>query len=179
MCDSVMSLNKLYVRVVVQGGKVVLNPQVVEVIKSSGFDPDEVSRKVLDRVGPLLQLGFRTINVEIDLVPGRYYEINPMLPSITEMLLKCVGRDEGPHSTQEKVGDLDIVKIAEIAYYKFPELKSKGFRKALKQVLSAAATIGITVNGRNPEEVIRELDGGSYDDVINRFEERLREEGLL
>jgi len=174
-----MSVRKQYVRVAVQGGKVVLSPQIAELLKENGFNPDEISKRIAEKVSPILQLGFRNVNVEVDFVPRSYYEINVIMPPVTELLLRCAGREEGPHSTQEVVGNLDLAKAAEIAYYKFPELKSRDFKRALKQVLSAAATIGITVNGRNPRDVIKEVDGGAYDDIIAKFEKRLREEGLL
>jgi len=64
-------------------------------------------------------------------------------------------------------------KIVQMAVAKYPELKSRSLKSAVKQVLSTCKAMGITVGGKPAAEVMREVDGGAYDDMIKKAEEQL------
>lgn len=40
----------------------------------------------------------------------------------------------------------------------------------MKQLLSTCKAMGVAVDGRPAEEVMKELDGGRYAEIINKFE---------
>ncbi|MEZ0248140.1 MAG: 50S ribosomal protein L11, partial [Thermoproteus sp.] len=65
-------------------------------------------------------------------------------------------------------------KIVQIAAAKYPELKSKSLKSAVKQVLSTCKAMGITVDGKPAVEAMKAVDGGAYDDIIHKAEEQLR-----
>ncbi|MEM0366614.1 MAG: hypothetical protein QW446_04470 [Acidilobaceae archaeon] len=93
-------------------------------------------------------------------------------PTVTELLLKAVGASEPSGDPAHKsIGDLPLEKIIEIVIEKKPDLLAKTLKGAVKTVLGSAKSIGITVNGKDPKIVSRELDQGLYDDILSRYED--------
>lgn len=96
-------------------------------------------------------------------------------PTITELLLKAVGASEpSGDPVNKKIGDLPFEKIVEIAIEKKPDLLAKSLKAAVKTVLGSARSIGITVDGKDPKVVSREVDSGVYDDILARYEDKWR-----
>jgi large subunit ribosomal protein L11 len=66
----------------------------------------------------------------------------------------------------EKVGDLTMEQVVSLAKKKRPELLAKSLKLAAKEVLGSCVSIGVTVEGRDPKEVQREIDEGKYDSLL-------------
>jgi len=96
-------------------------------------------------------------------------------PTVTELLLKAVGASEpSGDPVNKKIGDLPFEKIVEIAIEKKPDLLAKSLKAAVKTILGSARSIGITVNGKDPKIVSKEVDQGVYDDILARYEDKWR-----
>lgn len=50
------------------------------------------------------------------------------------------------------------------------ELNAKNLKAAVKTILGTARSIGLTVEGKDPKEVVAELNKGLYDDVLKKYE---------
>ncbi len=155
-------------RVPLQGGKPVASPQFREQASSLGLNPDELLKEVQEYAKKYGKFGLAGIEVEVS--NGRI-NIVVQTPPIGEMILKAVGKPMGSHaSTKEIIGDVSLETLAEIAVTKYHELKSKSFKSALKQVVSTCKTLGVTVDGKSADEVIRLIDSGAYDETIKKYE---------
>jgi len=96
-------------------------------------------------------------------------------PTVTELLLKAVGASEpSGDPVNKKIGDLPFERIVEIAIEKKPDLLAKSLKAAVKTILGSARSIGITVNGKDPKIVSKEVDQGVYDDILARYEDKWR-----
>ena len=102
-------------------------------------------------------------------------------PSTTKLLLQALGRNEKalekvssePFSQRlGKLGDLPFERIVEIAIEKKPDLLAKTLKAAVKTILGSARSLGITVDGKDPKQVTREVDEGLYDAVLAKYEEK-------
>lgn len=76
----------------------------------------------------------------------------------------------------QKIGDLPLEKIVEIALQKKPQLLAKTLKGAVKTILGSARSIGITVEGKDAKEVSREIDEGKYDALLAKYEEEWEKE---
>lgn len=95
------------------------------------------------------------------------------MPTTTELLLKAVKASEpSGDPAHKKIGDLSLEKIIEIAIEKKGDLLSKSLKAAVKSILGSAKSIGITVNGKDPKEVTKEIEEGLHDDLFAKYEER-------
>ncbi|MEM1873064.1 MAG: hypothetical protein QXS85_02340 [Acidilobaceae archaeon] len=94
-------------------------------------------------------------------------------PSATELLLKAVKASEpSGDPAHKKIGDLPLEKIVEIAIEKKPDLLAKSLKAAVKTILGSARSIGITVNGKDPKIVSKEIDEGLHDELLKRYEDK-------
>ncbi len=164
-------VSKTYVKVPVVNGKV-----DAEMLSKYGVNVDDVLRAIDEKVKLLMKYGLSNLyaEVEFDVNTKEIINVRLDLPPVTSLLLKAVGKESGSHqSIKEVIGNLSINDVAEIAYIMWEGLRCKSFKSALKQVLSTCRSIGITVEGKDPRDVIKEVDGGAYDSVVKAYEERI------
>jgi large subunit ribosomal protein L11 len=45
-------------------------------------------------------------------------------------------------------------------------MRARNLKSAVKQVLGTCLSMGVTVDGKNPREVIKEIDLGIHDDKL-------------
>jgi large subunit ribosomal protein L11 len=64
------------------------------------------------------------------------------------------------------VGDLTIDQCIKIMKMKRDSLLAKDTRKALKEIVSSVVSMPLTVEGKNPKEVLKDIDDGKYDDKL-------------
>jgi large subunit ribosomal protein L11 len=55
------------------------------------------------------------------------------------------------------------LKIAKI---KLPDANTNSLKSMVKMVLGTAVSMGVTVEGKDPREVIKEVDEGKWDHVL-------------
>ena len=105
-------------------------------------------------------------------------------PSTTQLLLKALGRSmkdlekvssEPMSQRMGRLGDLPFEKIVEIAIEKKPDLLAKSLKAAVKTILGSARSLGITVDGKDPKQVTREVEEGLYDAVLAKYEKKWEE----
>jgi len=162
---------KRVIRIQTSGGKV--PPQAMQQLQGAGLNAQEVANIINDKVKPVVSLGFQNLNVEVEYDDStrRVIKVNVEYPPITDILLKVAGKDTPSHQAgKEIIGDLPLEKVAEVALIKMEELGSRTFKAALKQVVSTCRSIGLTVNGKDPKAVVKEIDQGVYDELISKYE---------
>jgi ribosomal protein L11 len=65
------------------------------------------------------------------------------------------------------VGNLTIDQCIKITKMKRDSLLAKDMKKAVKEVVASCVSMPITVEGKNPKEVLKEIDEGKYDSRIS------------
>jgi len=73
---------------------------------------------------------------------------------------------------KNKIGNISLEKIIEIALFKKKELNAKSLKAAVKTILGSARSIGLTVEGKDPKIVIKEIEQGLYDDLLRKYEDK-------
>jgi len=159
------------VRLQVEGGKATPAPPLGPTLQQLGLD---VAR-VVDEINTATKI-YEGLEVRVDVVidlDSKEYNIKVKLPTTTSLLLRAAGAEKlSGDPGHNKVGDLDIEKIIEIAILKKPELNAKSLRAAVKTILGTAKSIGITVSGKDPRDVQKEIDKGLYDETLRKYEDR-------
>jgi len=162
---------KRVIRIQTSGGKV--PPQAMQQLQGAGLNAQEVANIINDKVKSVASLGFQNLNIEVEYDDStrKVIKVNVEYPPITDILLKVAGKDTPSHQAgKEIIGDLPLEKVAEVALIKMEELGSRTFKAALKQVVSTCRSIGLTVNGKDPKAVVKEIDQGVYDELISKYE---------
>jgi len=64
------------------------------------------------------------------------------------------------------VGNLTIDQCIKVAKMKMDSLLAKDMKKAVKEIVASCVSMPITVENKNPKEVLTEIDEGKYDSKI-------------
>ncbi|MEM5777557.1 MAG: 50S ribosomal protein L11 [Candidatus Aenigmatarchaeota archaeon] len=77
-------------------------------------------------------------------------------------------KETQPAPTGEKkiVGNLTIEQCVKIAKMKQSGLLSKSLKNAVKEIVGSCVSMPITVDGKPPKQVLKEIDQGLYDSKI-------------
>ncbi len=75
---------------------------------------------------------------------------------------------EGEEEPKERVivGNLTVDQCIKIAKMKRDSLLAKNMKKAVKEIVASCVSMPITVENKNPKEVLKEIDEGKYDEKI-------------
>ena len=95
------------------------------------------------------------------------FEITVGTPTASALIVAELKIEKGsgtPNSV--KVGDLTMEQIVKIAQIKGPQLLAPTTKKAAKELLGTCVSMGVTVEGKDPREVQKEIDEGNYDKLF-------------
>lgn len=165
---------KKSIKILVEGGKATPGPPIGPSLSPLGVNVAEVVKAINEATKDFMGL---TVPVEIIVdTTTKKFEVKVGVPTTTALLLKAVGvsRPSGDPAHQ-KIGDLPFEKIVEIALLKKEQLTAKTLKAAVKTILGSARSIGITVDGKDPKQVTREIDEGLYDAILAKYESKWEE----
>ena len=57
-----------------------------------------------------------------------------------------------------------------ISKIKRQELLAKTLKAAVKEILGSCVSLGVTIEGRDPREVQKDIDEGKYDEIVSKSE---------
>ncbi|HDD25860.1 MAG TPA: 50S ribosomal protein L11 [Acidilobales archaeon] len=162
-------LEGIELKTIITGSKV--NPsQLPPSLSKYGLDTNEIAKKISE-----MTKEYEGMRVKVTIIVDqktKNYEIRIKPPTITEILLKLVGASQpSGDPINKKIGDLSLEDIIKAALLKRPDLTAKTIKAAVKTVLGSARSIGITVNGKDPKEVIKEINEGLHDELLKKYEE--------
>ena len=99
------------------------------------------------------------------------FEVTVGTPTASALIVSELKIEKGsgtPHS--QKVGNLTIDQVMRIAKIKRSELLARTLKNAVKEILGGCVSMGVTVEGRDPREVQKEIDEGKYSEIFGKSE---------
>lgn len=153
----------------VPGGKATAGPPIGPALGPLGVNVMAVVNKIneLTKEFSGMQVPVKVI-VDID---TKEFEVEVGVPTTSALIIKEAKAEKGSGEPGRKfVGNLTMEQAIKIALIKRSQLKSKTLKGAVKQVLGSCLSMGVTVEGKNPKEVSKELDAGVYDDLLKKYE---------
>lgn len=99
------------------------------------------------------------------------FEVTVGTPTASALIVSELKIEKGsgtPHS--QKVGNLTIDQVTRIAKIKRPELLARTLKSAVKEILGGCVSMGVTVEGKDPRELQKEIDEGKYDEIFSKSE---------
>jgi large subunit ribosomal protein L11 len=96
------------------------------------------------------------------------FEVSVGTPTMSALIVSelKIEKGSGTPNTQ-KVGNLSIEQVIRIAKIKSQELLARDSKAAAKEVLGSCVSMGVTVEGRDPREVQREINEGKHDKLFS------------
>jgi large subunit ribosomal protein L11 len=158
-------MGKEVIELLVEGGNAKPGPNIGPKLSQLKLNIGEVISKINEATKE-----FKGLQVPVKIVVDtetRKYEIEVGLPP-TSSLLKREANIEIAKRTKpdEVVGNVTMEQIIKVAKMKMKDLNTNNLKSAVKMVLGTALSLGLTVNNRNPKELIKEVDQGLYDNIL-------------
>lgn len=95
------------------------------------------------------------------------FEVSVGTPTTSALIVSALKIQKGSGSPkEEKVGDLTIQGVIELAKKKRLEVLAKSLKLAVKEVLGSCVSMGVTVEGEDPREIQKAIDEGKYDSLF-------------
>lgn len=150
----------------VEGGKATAGPPIGPALGPLGINAGQVVAEINQKTKD-----FSGITVPVKIIVDtstKKYTIEIGTPPTSALIKKELLLEKGSGKPKEEiVGDLAIDQAIKIAKMKQSQLLSKDLKKALKEVVGTCVSLGVLVEGKNPKEVLAEIDSGKYDDLIS------------
>jgi large subunit ribosomal protein L11 len=157
-------------RLRVQAGKASPAPPLGPTLAQYGLPVNKVVEEVNEATKEYAGLEV-TLILRIDEATGKY-SIEVKSPTTTSLLLRYAGVQEpSGDPAHKKIGNISIEDAVRVAIAKRRDLNARTLKAAVKSVVSTARSVGLTVEGKDPREVLREIDSGVYDEVFKKYEE--------
>jgi len=163
-----MSEKKL-VEVLVSGGQATAGPPLGPALGPLGVNV----LAIVNRINELTKdyAGMK-VPVKVSVDPEtKEFEVTVGTPTTSALIVSELKIEKGSGAPKtQKVGNLSMEQVIRVAKPKRPELLSKTLKAAVKEVLGSCVSMGVTVEGKDPREVQREIDEGKYDEALSKSE---------
>jgi len=102
---------------------------------------------------------------------SKEFDVTVGTPTASALVVSELKIEKGsgtPNSA--KVGNLTMDQVIRIAKIKRSELLARTLKAAAKEIMGGCVSMGVTIEGKDPREVQKDVDAGKYDDVLAKNE---------
>ena len=165
----------MIIKLLIDGGNMKPGPAIAQQLGPMGVNMGKVISDVNEATK-----GFKGMKVPVELdidEKTKNFTISTSSPPTSELIKKELSLDKGTADHKKsKVGNASIEDIIKIAQVKHANMLEKDLKAAVKSVLGTAASIGIFVESKEPNELIGEVNEGKFDNEIGQEKSETSEE---
>ncbi len=146
------------VEVLVPGGKASPGPPLGPAIGPLGLNV----KQVVDKINEATK-DYEGLNVPVKIIvhDDRSFEIEVGIPPVSALIKRELGLEKGSSNPgKEFVGNLSFEQLLKIARIKREQSLSYSLKGVVKEVLGTCVSMGITVEGKNPKEFLKDIEEG-------------------
>jgi len=104
------------------------------------------------------------ISVDTD---NKEFEVTVGTPTTSALIISELGVEKGSGASDtEKIGDLSLEQAIRIAKLKGDDILARNLKAAVNEVLGTGVSMGVTVEGKDPREVQKEINEGKHDALL-------------
>lgn len=157
--------DKKVVELIVSGGQANAGPPLGPALGPLGVNIVQVVNKINEVTKDYAGM---KVPVKVSVDPeDKTFEVSVGTPTASALVVAELKIEKGsgtPNSV--KAGDLTMEQVVKIAKIKAPQLLAPDTKQASKELLGTCVSIGVTVDGKDPREVQKEIDSGNYDNLF-------------
>ena len=97
-----------------------------------------------------------------------------MAESVSDLVKKELKIEKAKLTEEDKtkgitsIADISMEAVVKIAKEKMDDMNVKTFKAAVKQVIGSISSMqGITIEGKKPKKIIKEINEGKWDNIIS------------
>ena len=153
------------VEILIEGGKATPGPPLGPAIGPLGINMMQVVEQINSKTSDFAGIKV-PVKVIVD-VGTKEFEVEVGTPPTTALILDELNIEKGSQDPgMDKVADLSIEQTLKIARMKFDSLLSNDYKMAAKEVIGTCVSMGLTVDGKDPKIVQKEISEGLYDEQL-------------
>jgi large subunit ribosomal protein L11 len=150
------------IEVLVDGGKATAGQPLGPALGPTGINVVQVVAKINEKTKSFAGM---KVPVKIIIDPKtKTFEIKVGTPPTSALLFKELGIEKGsgaPKTT--KAGDITMEQAVKVSEMKKDSLMGKDQKNRAKEVIGTCVSCGITVEGKEPKDILKEIDEGKWD----------------
>ena len=150
------------IEALVEGGKASAGPPLGPALGPLGVNIIQVINTINDKTK---QFDGMKVPVKVIVDPKtKKFEVQVGTPPASSLLLKEIGAEKGSGAAgSRKIGNLTIDQAIKVAKMKSDNLLGKELKQKTKEVIGTCVSMGITVEGKKPNEIQKAIDEGVFD----------------
>jgi len=153
------------VEILIEGGKATPGPPLGPAIGPLGINMMQVVEQINSKTND-----FEGIKVPVKIIVDvgtKEFEVKVGTPPTTALILDELNIEKGSQDPgMDKVADLSMGQALKIVRMKFDSLLSNDYKMAAKEVIGTCVSMGLTVDGKDPKIVQKEISEGLYDEQL-------------
>ena len=162
--------DKKVVELLVSGGQATAGPPLGPALGPLGINIMAVVTKINELTKDYAGMKV-PVKVAVD-VENKVFDVTVGTPTASALVVSELKIEKGSGTPNTvKVGDLTMEQVVRIAKIKRSELLAQTLKSAAKEMLGTCVSIGVTVEGKDPREVQKEIDEGKYEEIFSKGEE--------
>ena len=103
------------------------------------------------------------IKIIVD-VENKTFSVTVGIPTSSALLAKESGIKKGSGTPKtENVANLTMAQLVKIANVKIEQSYATSIKSTIKELLGSCVSMGITIENKNPDEILKEVNDGQWD----------------
>ncbi|MGQ9719944.1 MAG: 50S ribosomal protein L11 [Candidatus Jordarchaeum sp.] len=160
-------VQKVSVQALVDGGKASAGPPLGPALGPTGVNLYQVVQKINE-----LTANFKGLKVPVTVIVNpddKTFEVEVGLPPTSALILSELGAEKGSKEpSKSMIGNLSMESVVKIAKMKRDALLANSLKRAVRTVLGTCLSLGVTVEGKEPREVQKEVLEGVYSELLSK-----------
>ncbi len=150
------------IEALIDGGKATAGAPLGPALGPKGVNIMQVINAINDKTK---QFQGMKVPVKIIIDPKtKGFEIEVGTPPAASLILREIKAEKGSGvPSKTKIGNLTVDQAVKIAKMKFDTILGKDLKHKAKEVIGTCTSMGVTVEGKSPKQVLKEIDEGKYD----------------
>lgn len=160
---------KKVVEALVSGGQATAGPPLGPLLGPLGVNVLAIVNKINEVTKDYAGMKV-PVKIAVD-TETKEFEVSVGTPTTAALIVSELKVEKGSGTPKtQKVGNLSMEQLVRIAKVKRTELLSRSLKAAVKEVLGSCVSMGVTVEGKEPKEVQKEIDEGKHDVIVGKEE---------
>ena len=146
---------KQSIQVMVEGGKASAGPPLGPALGPLGVPVQNIISEINKKTASFEGMQV-PVTVKVD-PATKEFEIEVGSPPVSALLKKEAGVEKGT-GDGSVVGNVSLEQVVKIAKSKMDQMNASTLKAAVKEVVGSCVSIGLTVDGKDPRELVKEID---------------------
>jgi large subunit ribosomal protein L11 len=156
---------KKIVELIVSGGQANAGPPLGPALGPLGVNVVAIVNKINEVTKEYAGMKV-PVKISVD-TEDKTFEVTVGTPTSSALIVAELKIEKGSGTPNTvKVGNLSMEQMVRIAKIKGPQLLATNVKDATKELLGTCVSLGVTVEGKDPREVQKEIDDGTYESLF-------------